>query len=79
MSSLLEEVCRDHFPYRPATPEQLEAFEQRVGWKLDPDLRAFYLHCDGAELFERRPNAPYRAETSSPNAYGTLLGGKDRT
>ena len=56
---LLEQVSRQHFPNPPATPAQLEAFEKRVGWHLDPDLRAFYLHCDGADLFER-PNTPYR-------------------
>ena len=44
---LLEGVSRDHFPRPPATPEEIEAFEQRVGWPLDPDLRAFYLHCSG--------------------------------
>jgi hypothetical protein len=60
MSSLLEEVSREHFPYPPATPAQIEDFEQRMGWRLDPDLRAFYLHCNGAELFERRPDMPYR-------------------
>jgi hypothetical protein len=60
MSSLLEEVSRDHFPYPPATVEEIEAFEQRVGWKLDPDLRAFYLHCNGAELIKRLPATPYR-------------------
>lgn len=56
---LLEQVSRQHFPNPPASPEQLEEFERRVGWQLDLDLRAFYLHCDGADLFER-PNAPYR-------------------
>ena len=60
MSHLLEEVSRDHFPCPPTPPEELEAFEQRVGWKLDPDLRAFYLHCNGAELIKRLPDAPYR-------------------
>jgi hypothetical protein len=60
MSGLLAEVSRDHFPYPPATPEEIEAFERRVGWKLDPDLRAFYLHCNGAELIERLPDTPYR-------------------
>jgi cell wall assembly regulator SMI1 len=60
MSSLLEEVSRDHFPYPPATSEELEQFERQVGWKLDPDLRAFYLHCNGAELIERLPDTPYR-------------------
>ena len=60
MSLLLEEVSRDHFPHPPATPEEIAEFEQRVGWRLDPDLRAFYLHCNGAELFKRLPDAPYR-------------------
>jgi hypothetical protein len=53
MAPLLEEVSRLHFPNPPATHEQIAAFEQRVGWRLDPDLRAFYLHCDGADLFDR--------------------------
>lgn len=60
ISSLLEEVSRDHFPHPPATPGEIEEFERRVGWKVDPDLRAFYLHCNGAELFKRLPNTPYR-------------------
>jgi hypothetical protein len=59
MSSLLEEVSRDHFPRPPATHEAMESFEQRVGWKLDPDLRAFYLHCDGASLIQRM-DSPYQ-------------------
>lgn len=60
MDSLLEEVSRDHFPYPPATPEAIEEFERRAGWRLDPDLRAFYLHCNGAELIKRLPDTPYR-------------------
>lgn len=60
MSSLLEEVSRHHFPYPPATSEQIEEFEHRVGWRLDSDLRAFYLHCNGAELIERLPESPYQ-------------------
>ena len=58
MSRLLEEVSRDHFPYPPATSAEIEAFERRVDWKLDPDLRAFYLHCNGAALL-RWPDSPY--------------------
>ncbi|MCY1075541.1 SMI1/KNR4 family protein [Archangium lansingense] len=58
MSSLLEEVSRDHFPNPPATPEEIEEFEQRVSWKLDPDLRAFYLQCNGAALIQW-PDSPY--------------------
>ncbi len=60
MSSLLEEVSLHHFPYPPATREEIEAFEQRVGWRLDPELRAFYLHCNGAELLKRLPECPYQ-------------------
>ncbi len=60
MTRLLEEVSRDHFPYPPATPAEIAEFEQRVDWKLDPDLRAFYLHCNGAELIKRLPNSPYQ-------------------
>jgi SMI1/KNR4 family protein SUKH-1 len=59
MKNLLEEISRHHFPNPPASPEQLEAFEKQQGWRLDPDLRAFYLHCDGATLFQR-PNSPCR-------------------
>ena len=50
MKYLLEEVSRDHFPEPPATPEEIAEFEQRMGWQLDPDLRAFYLHCNGARM-----------------------------
>jgi hypothetical protein len=56
---LLDQISYMHFPNPPATFAQIEEFEQRVGWQLDADLRAFYLHCNGADLFER-PNSPYR-------------------
>lgn len=59
LDDLLLEVSQKHFPRPPATLEQIVAFEQRMGWWLDPDFRAFYLHCDGAELFDR-PDSPYR-------------------
>ena len=59
MSELLEEVSRLHFSNPPASQQEIEQFEQRVGWRLAPDLRAFYMHCNGADLF-RRPNSPYR-------------------
>jgi len=58
MSHLLEEIVRDHFPHPPARPEEIDAFERRVGWNLDPDLRAFYLRCDGAALL-RATDSPY--------------------
>ncbi|RKH39707.1 SMI1/KNR4 family protein [Corallococcus interemptor] len=60
MDSLLAEVSRLHFPRPPATPTQIAAFEARVGWNLDADLRAFYLRCDGCTLFETLPDAKYR-------------------
>jgi hypothetical protein len=59
MEKLLAEVTRAHFPHPPATPEQIATFEAQVGWRLDADLRAFYLHCDGAELFQPLPDANY--------------------
>jgi hypothetical protein len=60
MPTLLDEVSRLHFPRPPATPAQIAAFEARVGWTLDLDLLAFYLHCDGCTLFEPLPDARYR-------------------
>lgn len=55
----VEAIRRSHFPNPPASPEQLQHFEKRVGWRLDEELRAFYLRCNGAALF-RRPDSPYR-------------------
>lgn len=55
----IEAIRRSHFPNPPASPEQLERFEKRVGWSLDEELRAFYLRANGAALF-RRPDSPYR-------------------
>ncbi|WP_257459895.1 SMI1/KNR4 family protein [Archangium lipolyticum] len=56
---LLEKLSRHHFPNPPATLAEIVEFEQRVGWRMDSDLRAFYLHCNGAKLFEQ-PDSPYR-------------------
>ncbi|MHA7630590.1 SMI1/KNR4 family protein [Corallococcus sp. M7] len=58
MRRLLAEVSAHHYPNPPATHTEVEAFEARVGWRLDDDLRAFYLHCDGATLFAPREKAP---------------------
>ena len=57
MDRLLDEISRRHFPNPPARQEEIEAFEQTTGWRLDPELRAFYLHCNGAALFHQ-PNSP---------------------
>jgi hypothetical protein len=73
MSRLLEEVSREHFPHPPAMPEQIEEFERRVGWKLDPDLRAFYPHCNGAELIERL-HTPYPSAPGRRSAGATRRG-----
>lgn len=59
MTPLLAELSRLHYPGPPATPAQIAAFEARVGWKLDEDLRAFYLHCNGATLFAPLPDVNY--------------------
>jgi hypothetical protein len=59
LHALLREITRNHFPNPPAMREQVDALELRVGWKLDAETRAFYLHCDGAELFTS-PDSPYR-------------------
>ncbi|NPC70149.1 SMI1/KNR4 family protein [Corallococcus exiguus] len=58
MQRLLAEVSAHHHPNPPATPAGVAAFESRNGWRLDDDLRAFYLHCDGATLFAPREQAP---------------------
>ncbi|GMT98655.1 hypothetical protein KH5H1_27740 [Corallococcus caeni] len=59
MDSLLAEFSRLHFPNPPATSAQLTAFETRTGWKLDDDLRAFYLHANGGTLFRPLSSAKY--------------------
>ncbi|MFL5346559.1 MAG: SMI1/KNR4 family protein [Hyalangium sp.] len=59
MQRMLAEISHHHFPNPPAAQEEISSFEQRVGWRLDPELRAFYQHCNGADLFERRPETSY--------------------
>lgn len=59
MSKFLEAISRDHVPNPPATLEEIRIFEQRMGWRLDPDLRAFYLYCNGARLFKTPTDCPY--------------------
>ncbi len=60
MEQMLAEISGAHFPHPPATLEQIATFELQVGWRLDAELRAFYLHCNGATLFRPRPHAKYR-------------------
>jgi hypothetical protein len=52
MDRLLEELLGHHYPEPPATLDEISEFERRIGWRLDPDLRTFYLHCNGARLFK---------------------------
>ncbi|WP_426734734.1 SMI1/KNR4 family protein [Myxococcus faecalis] len=59
LDELLAEISRAHHPHPPATRAAIADFEARVGWKLDDELRAFYLHSNGAELFEPLPEARY--------------------
>jgi hypothetical protein len=66
MSLLLEEVSRDYFPHPPATPEEIAEFEQRVGWRLDPDLQTIYLHCNGAEGTRRHFQAATLGSSKFP-------------
>jgi cell wall assembly regulator SMI1 len=58
VNDLLDVIHAHHFPFPPATAEAIAAFEARVGWTLDEDLRAFYLRCNGAKLFSQR-DSPY--------------------
>lgn len=59
MLALFEEISRLHFPKPPASHQDIEEFEKRMGWRLDPELRAFYLHCNGAALFKKKYGAAY--------------------
>src|SRR5690348_7708667 len=59
MEQLADEVLSHHFANPPASPSSVLEFEMRVGWHLDDELRAFYLRCDGAVLFDMA-NSAYR-------------------
>lgn len=60
LQELLDEIAANHYPNAPATPEQIAAFEARAGWRLDDELRAFYLRANGACLFEPQPEQTFR-------------------
>ena len=60
MKDLLDEISRVHHPYPPVSPDEISAFEAAMGWRLDDELRAFYLHCNGACLFGQAPDWSYR-------------------
>ena len=51
LSALLSELVRNHFPAPAASEADINAFESRVGWSLDEELRSFYRCCNGARLF----------------------------
>jgi hypothetical protein len=60
LSDDIAEVLRAHRPSAPATPADVDAFERKHGVSLDPDLRAFYMACNGADLFRTEDDLPYR-------------------
>jgi len=51
LSDDILEVLSKHHPNPPALPTEIEAFERRMGMRLDPELRAFYEAANGARLF----------------------------
>lgn len=53
------EVLRLHHPNPPATEAELAEFERAHGFRLDPELRAFYAAMNGGQLF-RKVDPPYR-------------------
>ncbi|AKF84229.1 hypothetical protein MFUL124B02_41180 [Myxococcus fulvus 124B02] len=59
LEHLLNEVSRAHYPRPPASAREISEFEALVGWQLDDELRAFYRHCNGAELFKPLPDSNY--------------------
>jgi hypothetical protein len=46
-------IRQRHYPGPPASAEELATFESRWGFKLDPDLTAFYAAANGARLYDR--------------------------
>lgn len=64
MLHILDEISSHHCPNPPAPLEQIESFERQHGWQLDVELRAFYLHCNGATLF-RQQDSPCRLRALS--------------
>ncbi|MBZ4411317.1 SMI1/KNR4 family protein [Myxococcus sp. MISCRS1] len=63
LDQLIDTVVREHYPHPPATERDIAEFEARAGWRLGPELRAFYLRCNGAELFRPLPNANYSIQS----------------
>ncbi|RKH39708.1 SMI1/KNR4 family protein [Corallococcus interemptor] len=59
MDNLLAEFFRHHHPNPPASAQQIAAFEARMGWQLDAEIRAFYLRSNGGGLFAPMPNPKY--------------------
>jgi cell wall assembly regulator SMI1 len=58
MERLLKLLRDVHLTYPAASTVEIEEFERRVGWRLDDDLRQFYLSTNGARLFSKI-NCPF--------------------
>ena len=59
MDQVVNNILSNHFPNPPSNQAELLAFERRVGCRMDEDLHAFYLACNGASLFQPL-NSNYR-------------------
>ncbi len=49
---LVERVKREHGYTTPRSAAGIDRFESRTGHRLPDELRLFYMHCDGARLFD---------------------------
>lgn len=58
LATLIESIKEQHFANPPASARMIEEFEASNRWQLDPELREFYLACNGARLF-RSFDSPY--------------------
>jgi len=52
LEQLIDRVRREHGYTEPRSTGGIERFERRSGHRLPEELRLFYMHCDGARLFE---------------------------
>jgi hypothetical protein len=48
---VVRSILQAHWPNPPASERQLRESEERLGFPLDPQMRAFYARCNGAQLY----------------------------